>query len=73
MALIRILGPWKMYPLRILFGLGFDTSSEVALLVIASVQWAQRDEYLAGFGISSSIHRCIQSGGQFASILPNKT
>ncbi|PCG96987.1 Nickel/cobalt transporter, high-affinity [Penicillium occitanis (nom. inval.)] len=24
--------PWKMYPLGILFGLGFDTSSEIALL-----------------------------------------
>ncbi|KAF1985541.1 high affinity nickel transport protein nic1 [Aulographum hederae CBS 113979] len=30
--------PWKMYPLGILFGLGFDTSSEVALLGITSVQ-----------------------------------
>ena len=27
-----------MYPLGILFGLGFDTSSEVALLGIASIQ-----------------------------------
>jgi len=30
--------PWKMYPLGIMFGLGFDTSSEVALLGIASIQ-----------------------------------
>ena len=30
--------PWKMYPLGVLFGLGFDTSSEVALLGIASIQ-----------------------------------
>ncbi|EFX00338.1 nickel transporter [Grosmannia clavigera kw1407] len=30
--------PWKMYPLGLLFGLGFDTSSEVALLGIASLQ-----------------------------------
>lgn len=30
--------PWKMYPLGVLFGLGFDTSSEVALLGITSVQ-----------------------------------
>ncbi|MCJ1465510.1 hypothetical protein MMC07_004128 [Pseudocyphellaria aurata] len=30
--------PWKMYPLGVLFGLGFDTSSEIALLGIASVQ-----------------------------------
>ncbi|OAA56240.1 nickel transporter [Niveomyces insectorum RCEF 264] len=33
--------PWKMYPLGVLFGLGFDTSSEVALLGIASIQGAQ--------------------------------
>ncbi|KAG4421904.1 hypothetical protein IFR04_005016 [Cadophora malorum] len=32
--------PWKMYPLGVLFGLGFDTSSEVALLGIASLQGA---------------------------------
>ncbi|EGD87151.1 hypothetical protein H112_05681 [Trichophyton rubrum D6] len=30
--------PWKMYPLGVLFGLGFDTSSEIALLGISSVQ-----------------------------------
>ncbi|KAL7272575.1 hypothetical protein RUND412_004611 [Rhizina undulata] len=33
--------PWKMYPLGVLFGLGFDTSSEVALLGIASIEAAQ--------------------------------
>ncbi|KAL7626362.1 hypothetical protein AAE478_003134 [Parahypoxylon ruwenzoriense] len=33
--------PWKMYPLGVLFGLGFDTSSEIALLGIASLQGAQ--------------------------------
>lgn len=27
--------PWKMYPLGILFGLGFDTASSVAMLAIA--------------------------------------
>jgi high-affinity nickel-transport protein len=27
--------PWKMYPLGFLFGLGFDTATEVSLLVIA--------------------------------------
>ena len=27
-----------MYPLGVMFGLGFDTSSEVALLGIASIQ-----------------------------------
>lgn len=33
--------PWKMYPLGVLFGLGFDTSSEIALLGIASIQATQ--------------------------------
>lgn len=32
--------PWKMYPLGVLFGMGFDTSSEVALLGISSIQAA---------------------------------
>jgi nickel/cobalt transporter (NiCoT) family protein len=31
----RIDAPWKMYPIGILFGLGFDTATEVALLVLA--------------------------------------
>jgi nickel/cobalt transporter (NiCoT) family protein len=31
----RIDTPWKMYPIGALFGLGFDTASEVALLVLA--------------------------------------
>ncbi|KZZ91808.1 high affinity nickel transport protein nic1 [Moelleriella libera RCEF 2490] len=30
--------PWKMYPLGVVFGLGFDTSSEVAILGISSLQ-----------------------------------
>lgn len=30
--------PWKMYPLGVIFGLGFDTSSEIAVLGIASLQ-----------------------------------
>jgi len=41
--LMRFLGPiarridksWKMYPLGILFGLGFDTATEIGLLVLA--------------------------------------
>jgi high-affinity nickel-transport protein len=28
--------PWQMYPLGLLFGLGFDTATEVALLVLAA-------------------------------------
>ena len=31
----RIDEPWKMYPVGVLFGLGFDTATEVALLVLA--------------------------------------
>ena len=27
----RIDKPWKMYPVGVLFGLGFDTATEVAL------------------------------------------
>ena len=28
--------PWQMYPLGVLFGLGFDTATEIALLVLAA-------------------------------------
>src|SRR3982750_3132008 len=31
---------WKMYPLGILFGLGFDTATEIALLVLAGTSVA---------------------------------
>jgi len=31
----RIDTPWKMYPIGLLFGLGFDTATEVALLVLS--------------------------------------
>lgn len=31
----RVDKPWKMYPIGVLFGLGFDTASEVALLVLS--------------------------------------
>jgi high-affinity nickel-transport protein len=31
----RIDAPWKMYPVGFLFGLGFDTATEVALLVVS--------------------------------------
>lgn len=33
--------PWKMYPVGVVFGLGFDTSSEIAVLGIASIQAVQ--------------------------------
>src|SRR5207344_3309695 len=31
----RVDSPWKMYPIGLLFGLGFDTANEIALLVLA--------------------------------------
>jgi high-affinity nickel-transport protein len=31
----KIDSPWKIYPVGVLFGLGFDTATEVALLVLA--------------------------------------
>ncbi|HEV2257539.1 MAG TPA: HoxN/HupN/NixA family nickel/cobalt transporter [Streptosporangiaceae bacterium] len=31
----RVDTPWKMYPIGLLFGLGFDTATEIALLVLA--------------------------------------
>ncbi|KAH8923916.1 NicO-domain-containing protein [Atractiella rhizophila] len=34
--------PWKMYPVGILFGLGFDTASEVTLLGVSAL--ARRDD-----------------------------
>ena len=36
----RIDTPWKMYPLGFLFGLGFDTATEIALLVLAGTSVA---------------------------------
>ena len=32
--------PWQMYPVGVLFGLGFDTATEVALLVLAATSAA---------------------------------
>jgi high-affinity nickel-transport protein len=34
-----------MYPLGILFGLGFDTSSEIALLGISSIEAARGTDF----------------------------
>ncbi|KIM33656.1 hypothetical protein M408DRAFT_326314 [Serendipita vermifera MAFF 305830] len=42
--------PWKMYPVGVLFGLGFDTASSIALLAVSAL--AKRDAY--GNGISSA-------------------
>jgi high-affinity nickel-transport protein len=32
----KIAKPWQMYPVGVLFGLGFDTATEVALLILAA-------------------------------------
>ncbi|KAJ3571517.1 hypothetical protein NP233_g3699 [Leucocoprinus birnbaumii] len=45
MLMMRILGPivtfvnrpWKMYPVGVLFGLGFDTASSIALLTVSVI------------------------------------
>ncbi len=39
-----IKGPWQIYPIGVLFGLGFDTASEIALIAIS-----------VGIGVSSSV------------------
>jgi hypothetical protein len=33
--------PWKMYPIGVLFGLGFDANSEIAVIGISSIQGAE--------------------------------
>ena len=38
--------PWQMYPLGCLFGLGFDTATEVALLVLAGAGRGRRPALL---------------------------
>lgn len=43
--LLMAISPWKMYPLGILFGLGFDTSSEIALLGISSIEAARGTDF----------------------------
>jgi high-affinity nickel-transport protein len=43
----RIDTPWKMYPVGVLFGLGFDTATEVALLVLAGTAVAGGLPYYA--------------------------
>lgn len=35
-ALRRVTRPWHMYPVGLLFGLGFDTATEVSLLILAA-------------------------------------
>ncbi|KJA23125.1 hypothetical protein HYPSUDRAFT_66594 [Hypholoma sublateritium FD-334 SS-4] len=58
MLMMRILGPiinfvnrpWKMYPVGVLFGLGFDTASSIALLAVSALAKKNSD----GHSIPSS-------------------
>jgi high-affinity nickel-transport protein len=43
--------PWKMYPLGLLFGLGFDTASSVALMVMSSVSVLAGNSLLAAVSV----------------------
>ncbi|KAF8158908.1 high-affinity nickel-transport protein-domain-containing protein [Mycena galopus ATCC 62051] len=51
MLMMRILGPiitfvnkpWKMYPVGVLFGFGFDTASSVALLAVSALAHKRSD------------------------------
>ncbi|KAL5003383.1 high-affinity nickel-transport protein-domain-containing protein [Aspergillus recurvatus] len=51
--------PWKMYPLGILFGLGFDTSSEIALLGISSIEAAKGTSF---WKPNEKTNHCIAAG-----------
>jgi hypothetical protein len=48
--------PWKMYPLGVLFGLGFDTSSEIAILGISSIQATKGTSDMADSDLSTAVH-----------------
>src|SRR2546429_3608760 len=43
----RVDTPWKIYPIGFLFGLGFDTATEIALLVLAGTAVAGRLPFYA--------------------------
>lgn len=48
----RIDTPWKMYPVGVLFGLGFDTATEVTLLVLAGPPRQPDVRRIPGAGLS---------------------
>jgi high-affinity nickel-transport protein len=55
---------WKMYPLGFLFGLGFDTSSEIALLIItASNSVSASDDTFAAHFLRSMILPLLFAAG----------
>ena len=56
-SLFRFVGrSWQMYPIGLLFGLGFDTATEVALLGIAATQAARADADLVDHDLSAAVH-----------------
>jgi len=48
---------WHMYPIGVLFGLGFDTATEVALLVLAGTSAAGRPAVVRHLVPSGAVHR----------------
>ena len=48
---------WHMFPLGFLFGLGFDTATEVALLGISATAGGQRRLVWHAAGLSRAVHR----------------
>ncbi|CAK97137.1 uncharacterized protein An12g04470 [Aspergillus niger] len=69
--------PWKMYPLGILFGLGFDTSSEIALLGISSVEAAKGTNFwvILIFPVLFTAGMCLldtTDGALMLSLYPSK-
>jgi nickel/cobalt transporter (NiCoT) family protein len=49
--------PWQMYPLGFLFGLGFDTPSEVSLLDVFGQRSNTRGIGMDRYGLSGSVYR----------------
>ena len=46
--------PWKIYPLGVLFGLGFDTSSEIALIGITTLEASRGQSTSNSSGLGAS-------------------
>jgi nickel/cobalt transporter (NiCoT) family protein len=67
----RVDAPWKIYPVGVLFGLGFDTASEVALLLLAGTAvvgglpfWAVMSLpilFAAGMSLLDTIDGCFMN------------
>ena len=67
----RIDTPWKMYPIGVLFGLGFDTATEVALLVLSGTAVAAGSRstpscpspflFAAGMSLFDTIDGCFMN------------